>query len=263
MFQLCFLIDKAFVSSQDGAATTINYASNLFVTIASVFVVAMSNVVFPSISKNYEEGNIAYLRELLKYIITVMYSIFLPFILVTSCFGESIISLLYEKGEFTAELSHTTGILFAIYTLGVFGYVCQELLNKILYLDAKYSYTVIGTIAVVALKPLLNMFLAENGVIAVAASTAVLLSLYAVNVAIALGKVTGNYIDRQLASNLVKVTISGIGALAVYFIFRVFLPGITFGKITFFIPLLLCGAVYGAVMLGCGMLKILLKRDEA
>ena len=50
MFQLCVYIDRAFVSSTEGMASTFNYASNLFITIASVFVVAMSTVVFPSIS---------------------------------------------------------------------------------------------------------------------------------------------------------------------------------------------------------------------
>ena len=97
MFQICFMIDKAFVSSESGAATTINYASNLFVTISSVFVVAMSNVVFPSISKNYEEGKIDYVRDLIKYIITIMAAIFVPFIMTVCCFGKNIISLLYPN----------------------------------------------------------------------------------------------------------------------------------------------------------------------
>ena len=97
MFQVCFMIDKAFVSGESGAATTINYASNLFITIASVFVVAMSNVVFPSISRNYEEGRIDYVRSLLQNMIIIMFAIFVPFILTVSCFGKSVIALLYER----------------------------------------------------------------------------------------------------------------------------------------------------------------------
>jgi len=113
MFQVCFMIDKAFVSGDSGAATTINYASNLFVTIASVFVVAMSNVVFPSISRNYEEGNTEYVRSLVKYIIVVMFVIFIPFILTVSCFGNQLIAVLYERGQFTPDLTKTTAVLFA------------------------------------------------------------------------------------------------------------------------------------------------------
>ena len=259
MFQVCFIIDKAFVSSDTGAASTINYASNLFITIASVFVVAMSNVVFPSISKNYEEGNIEYVKSLLQNMIIIMLSIFVPFILVTSCFGTNVISLLYERGEFTKELAKTTGVLFAVYTLGAFGYVCQELFNKILYLDGKYSYTVIGTIAVIALKPLINIFAGSYGVVAIAATTTVLFTIYAVNIALAMKKVTGNYMDRALGINVLKILFAGVCAFVVFTICKIILPALTEDRILFLIPLVLCGVVYCAVLMLSGIAKVILK----
>ncbi len=263
MFQVCFMIDKAFVSGDSGAASTINYASNLFITIASVFVVAMSNVVFPSISKNYEEGNLDYVKSLLRNMIVIMLSIFVPFILVTSCFGTNIISLLYERGEFTPDLAKTTGTLFAVYTLGAFGYVCQELFNKILYLDGKYSYTVIGTILVIALKPVINIFAGDYGVVAIAATTTALFILYAVNIALAMRKVTGNYMDRELGRNVFKILVSGVSAFAVFVICKMVMPSFMTHKVLFLIPLALCGAVYCAVLLVSGIVKVILKgRNE-
>lgn len=262
MFQVCFMIDKASVSGQSGAATTINYASNLFITIASVFVVAMSNVVYPSISKNYEEGNISYVRSLLQNMIVIMLAIFIPFILTVSCFGESIIGLLYQRGEFTAELTLATANLFAIYTLGAFGYVCQELFNKILYLDGKYSYTVIGTIAVIGLKPFVNMLLSPYGAEAIALSTTVLFTLYAVNIALAMGKVTGNYMDKTLGKNVLKIILAGLLALAVYITFKVAAPDILGHRLGFIAPLILCGIVYCAVLFVSGVLKVILKSNK-
>jgi len=263
MFQVCFIIDKAFVSSDTGAASTINYASNLFITIASVFVVAMSNVVFPSISKNYEEGNIEYVKSLLQNMIIIMLSIFVPFILVTSCFGTNVISLLYERGEFTKELAKTTGVLFAVYTLGAFGYVCQELFNKILYLDGKYSYTVIGTVLIIALKPVINIFAGRYGVVAIAASTTVLFTLYALNIALAMKKVTGNYIDREFIKNVLKIVFSGVGAVGVFLLFRIIRPDILSDKILFLIPLMCCAVVYIGAMWKSGIVKIILKGKNA
>lgn len=263
MFQVCFMIDKAFVSNESGAASTINYASNLFITIASVFVVAMSNVVFPSISKNYEEGNIDYVKSLLQNMIIIMLAIFVPFILVTSCFGQNVIELLYQRGEFTADLTKTTGTLFAIYTLGAFGYVCQELFNKILYLDGKYSYTVIGTIAVVLLKPVINIFAVSYGAIAIAATTTALFSLYAVNIAFAMKKVTGNYMDAALGKNVLKILFAGSCALIVFSLFKILLPDFISDKFMFLIPLMLCGIVYCGVLWGAGTVKIILKGRNA
>ena len=263
MFQVCFMIDKAFVSGDSGAASTINYASNLFITIASVFVVAMSNVVFPSISKNYEEGNIDYVRSLMRTMIIIMLSIFVPFILVTSCFGTNVISLLYERGEFTSELAKTTGILFAVYTLGAFGYVCQELFNKILYLDGKYSYTVAGTIIVIALKPVINIFAVNYGVVAIAVTTTVLFTLYAISIALAIRKVTGNYIDRDFVKNILKIMFAGVSALAVFLMFRLVMPSVTGDRVLFLVPLSACGVVYIGILWVLGIVKIILKSKNA
>lgn len=263
MFQLCFIIDKAFVSSESGAATTINYASNLFVTIASVFVVAMSNVVFPSISKNYEEENIEYLRELIKHIVTIMFAIFLPFILTAACFGQNIIGLLYERGAFSHNLTVKTAFLFTIYSFGVFGYTCQELFNKVLFLDSKYAYTVAGTVLVVGLKPILNMLLVNHGgAFAVSITTTVLFTLYALNVALAMKKVMGNYFDAQLRNNLLKISLGGLSALAVFWAMSIFAPDLTRGKYTFILPLMMCGASYAAVLLLSGIAKTIIGRSK-
>lgn len=260
MFQICFMIDKAFVSSESGAATTINYASNLFVTISSVFVVAMSNVVFPSISKNYEEGKIDYVRDLIKYIITIMAAIFVPFIMTVCCFGKNIISLLYERGEFTSELTMSTAILFAVYTLGSLGYICQELLNKVLYLDSKYGYTVTGTILVVVLKVIINLFVADYGAIAVSLSTTVLFTLYAIAVLYGLSRVTGKYFKGELLNNLLKISFSAALAIVTYFICRQFMGNMVSHKIMFIIPLGLCAIVYIGMLYASGILKKLIKR---
>ncbi len=263
MFQVCFMIDKAFVTGESGAASTINYASNLFVTIASVFVVAMSNVVFPSISRNYEEGNIGYVKELFQYMVTIMFSIFLPFILVTVCFGENIISLLYERGSFTGELVKSTAVLFAVYTIGVFGYACQELFNKILYLDSKYSYTVAGTLGVIVLKFIVNFLIQDKGAVSIAASTTVLFVLYAVVIAVAIGKVTGNYIDKPFVKNLLKILLASIAAFIVFVVFRLTLPEVSQGKFSFILPLCLCGIVYCIVLFVSGIVKVIIKGRNA
>ena len=255
-------IHKAFVSNEGGAASTINYASNLFITIASVIVVAMSNVVFPSISKNYEEGNIDYVKSLLQNMIVIMLSIFVPFILVTVCFGTNVISLLYERGAFTPELAKTTGTLFAVYTLGAFGYVCQELFNKILYLDGKYRYTVIGTIVVVVLKPVINVFASQYGVFAIAVSTTVLFTLYALNIALAMNRVTGNYMDKALLKNVLKILLSGVGAFLVFMLFKLACPNVTEGKLSFLIPLAVCGGVYCIGLLLSGTVKVILSGSK-
>lgn len=262
MFQLVFMIDKAAVSADSGAVSTVNYASNLFVTISSVFVVAMSNVSYPSISRHFESGNTALVCKNLRYIITVLFAIFVPFILTVTCFGKDIISVLYQRGEFTKELSDTTATLFCIYTFGIFGYVCQELFNKVLYLDGKYVYTVVGTLAAIAIKPIVNTFIANGSAVAVALSTTVIFTLYALCIFFAISKAVGNYINKELILNISKIAAAGIAAFFVYFLFasvNLSLPG---GRLSFVIPLALCGVMYVLILTLSGLLKFIVKRNE-
>lgn len=276
MFQFCFLLDKIAVSGNEGASTTISYASNLFVTIASVFVVAMSSVVFPSISRNYEEGNLDYVRSLIQYIILTMFAIFVPFVLTVSCFGQNLICLLYERGEFTPDLTARTALMFTVYTLGILGYMAQELFNKVLYLGSKYSRTFGGTVVVVLVKALLTRaaqagFLNET---AVAATTTGLFTLYAVNVAVGMEKVIGRFLTREQLAKIGKVLLSGGLALAAFFVVKAVFPQLVlpnpslFGnellnKTAFLIPLLICGAVYAGAMFVLGAAKDVLARPAA
>ena len=264
MFQLCFIIDKASVSGDVGMTSTLNYASNLFVTISSVFVVAMSSVVFPAISANYEEGNIDYVRELIGYVILVMFAVFVPFLLVVTLFGEQIIGIVYEHGEFTRESTVATATAFIIYSLGILGYVAQELINKVMYLASKYIWTIAGTVAVVLAKVVLDkLFVPTYGTTFAAVSTTVLLTLYAVMAFIVLRGIVGNYLSKSVLVGIVKVLLSGGAALAVYFILKLAVPGIVTSRgIAFVIPILACGVVYITAVIALGLHRVLLKNPK-
>lgn len=275
MFQMCVYIDRAFVSGSEGMPSTFNYASNLFITISSVFAVAMSTVVFPSISKNYEEGQLDYVSELVRYIITIMAAIFLPFLLVVSFFGSDVIRLVYERGEFTAESTKAVAWMFQIYSFGLLGYVAQELFNKVLYLAGKYVYTVLGTLSVIALNVAMNFgargayplpqgggLVIGRGAFLIALGTAVLLTLYAVLVAFSLRKVIGAYWKKALLIDLLKIGFAGAAATLCYVAFQAARPDFTHGYLTFLVPLGACGVVYIVAILVTGVWKHLIKRDK-
>ena len=263
MFQLSFMIDKAALSFDSGMASSVNYATNLFITIASVFVVAMSNVSYPSLCRNYEEKNIDFVRHVLQYIITLLFAIFIPFILTVCLFGKEIISLLYQRGEFGAELTKTTATLFAVYSFGIFGYVCQELFNKVLYLGSKYKYTVGGTLIIVLAKPIINIFAVNlGGALAVAASTTIMFLIYAAGISCAMLKVVGNYLNRTLIFNILKIFLSSAVAFGVYFVLSFIVLPFAGGKIAFLFPLAACAAAYIITLTASGCVKYIIKNKD-
>lgn len=267
MFQLCIYIDRAFVSSSPGMASTFNYASNLFITISSVFIVAMSTVVFPSISKNYEEGSIEYVKDLVGYIINIMTAIFIPFILVVAFFGNDVIRLIYERGAFTSESTSAVAVIFLMYTLSILGYTTQELFNKVLYLAGKYKYTVSGTLAVIIFNVILNAVIkfalpVKAAQILTAGSTALLSTVYAIFIAVKMKDVIGNYLNRQTVTDIIKTLLCGAAAAAVYLLFNAFCPGFTHGYVTFIVPIAACGAVYIVLLTLSGVTKHIIKREK-
>ncbi len=267
MFQLCIYIDRAFVSSSPGMASTFNYASNLFITISSVFIVAMSTVVFPSISKNYEEGRLDYVKDLVGYIINIMTAIFIPFILVVAFFGSDVIRLIYERGAFTSESTSAVAVIFLMYTLSILGYTTQELFNKVLYLSGEYKYTVSGTLAVIISNVILNAGIklwAPKGAAEVmtAGATALLSTLYAVFIAVKMRDAIGNYLNKQTVGDIVKTVLCGAAAVAIYLLFNAFSPGFTHGYVTFLVPIAACGAVYIVLLALSGVMGHIIKREK-
>jgi len=187
-------------------------------------------------------------------------AIIVPFILVAVVFGTDIMSVLYERGEFTRELTEQTATLFVIYTFGVFGYICQELFNKLLYLDSRYKIPVIGSIVIMVAKPIINYFLADYGVVPIALTTTALFTVYAVVIAIAITKVTGNYATREFGKNMLKIIVAGAAALAVWFVFHLTGFDPIGGRFGFILPLAACGVTYIAVIVVSGLYKYLLPK---
>lgn len=257
MFQLCFIIDKAFVNYEPGMVAVTTYASQLFITFSGVFVVALSSVVFPAISQNYEHGEMDYVRSLIGYIIKITMSIFIFYLIAVCFFGEDIIALIYERGEFTREATVKVAEAFVIYSFGIFGYLAQNLLNKVLYLAGRYKMTVAGTVVTVALKIALDVFaLPRFGANFAAVTTTALLSLYALFVALCLRKVIGSFITSELLRCGVKIIFSAALSISGIWAALRFAPnGILPQKTAFFVPLLAGCGVYAVSMWLTGVIK--------
>ena len=260
MFQLCFIIDKMCVSGEEGMVATVTYASNLFVTFSGVFVVAMSSVVFPAISQNYEHGEMKYVRELIGYIIKILMSVFAFYLIAVVFFGQDLIALLYERENFTHESTVAVAHAFVIYSFGIFGYLAQNILNKVLYIAGRYKMTVMGTIVTVFLKIVIDFFavprLGEN---AAAVSTTVLLTLYAVFVAFELKRVIGSFVNRELMYTIAKIALSAFLCILGAMLVQMFLPAAFMPEKLSFIPkALITLLVYAAAMWKSGVIKDLL-----
>lgn len=259
VFQFLFMIDKSFASVNEGYPAAIHYASTLFSTVSSIFLVAMSAVFFPSLTKAMKENNTEKTNGLIRYAITFSFAIFIPFLVIVGIYHRDIITLLYLRGEFTVESVNLVAPAFWIYSLCVFAFMTQELLFKIFYAKGKYAVTVLSAIGLLIANIVCNI-LFQGSFFGIAGSTAAVCVIFAVFMFILLTKESGGLLNSQFIKNILIIVASSLVFLVIHLIFQHTI-GYT-GKIMFVIPVIIGGVIYLEILYSTKILKQLLSSKE-
>lgn len=259
VFQFLFIIDKSFASINEGFPSAIHYASNLFTTVSSVFLVAMSAIFFPSLTKAVKENNPEKTNGLIRYSLTFLFAIFIPFLMIVAIYHRDIITLLYQRGEFTVESVNLVAPAFLLYSLCVFGFMTQELLFKIFYTKGKYMITVISAVGILVANMICNYFF-RHSFYAIVGSTAGVCIVFSVVMFILLLKESPGIINRKFLKNILMILIASVVFLLSHLVFQNTV-GYT-NKIMFAIPVIIGGVIYLAILFATNILKQLLLSKE-
>lgn len=260
VFQLLFIIDKSFASSNPGFPSAIHYASTLFTTVSSIFLVAMSAVFFPSITRAMKDNNTAFINRLIRYALTFMFAIFVPFLVIVSIYHRDIIILLYQRGEFTMESVNLVAPAFLLYAFCVFGYITQELLFKIFYAKGKYKLTVISGVSILILNVLCNVIF-RNSLWGIVGSTTGICIVFALVMFYWLSKETKGFINRNFIKNICIILMTSFVFVIMHLLFQQ-----TVGyqhKMMFVVPTAIGAAIYLIVLYKTNILKLIFTAKES
>ncbi len=260
LLQLCLIIDRSFATHlEPGTTAALAFGSNLFVTITSIFIVAMSTVVFPRLSQYCLDGDTAGIRSLLNNIFKILLFILLPYIVLVLVYNQEIIALVYERGAFTGKSTDMTALAFLGYSFAVVGYACQEIFNRVYYALKRFKIPMLVSMLCIGLKLLLDFWLFEtSGIIGISASTAFCLLLYAIIMALLLRREIGNFLDRSSFYFVFQLGLPVLGMMAVILGSR-YLP--LTGRFTFLIPLLASGCVYLLIAYFTSIIKSIFTKE--
>jgi len=247
LLQLCLIIDRIFATHlTEGTTAALAFGSTLFVTITSIFIVAMSSVVFPRLSAYCLELDYPRIRSLLGYIFRTLIFILLPYLILVATYNREIISLLYERGAFTADSTTMTALAFFLYSLAVPGYACQEIFNRLYYALKNFRVPMTVSMVCLALKVILDLILYKTaGIAGISLSTAFCLLLYGVIMGLMIRKNIGTLPVREIAAYTLRLLLPIAGMVAVIIGFR-FLPESS-SRLFFLLPLCCSGLVYLAL----------------
>ncbi len=243
LLQLCLIIDRTFGTHLDpGVTSALTFGGNLFMTITSIFIVAMSTVVFPRLSQYCLDGDQENIRSLLKSIFKILLFILLPYLILVIFYNREIISLVYERGAFTDKSTAMTAMAFIGYSLAVAGYACQEIFNRVYYALKKFKIPAMVSLFCLGLKLFLDYLLFETaGIIGISLSTAVCMLIYAIVMGTLLHREIGSFLGREMWVFFLQLTLPSAGMIAVV------LGGHYLqldGRYAFLLPLLVSGLVY-------------------
>ncbi len=257
IFSFLFITDKSFASYKESASSSIHYASNLFTTVSSVFVVGMSAVFFPSLTKSLAQKDDEKTASLIRYVLLFMLCIFIPFLMITSFYNREIIRLVYERGSFDSKATSVVSKAFFAYAFCIFGYISQELLFKVFYAKGKYKITVISSALVVFVNILFN-FIFKDSFNMIIYSTPVISIIFALFIFVLLGKEIKNIYNKQFFLNVLKILICAVPFPIFYFLMENLAEK---NKLMFVIPIVISAIIYFVMLYVFKILQLILKRN--
>ena len=116
-----------------GAVASLDLANNLYIILVGVFSLAITNYIFPKLSRmsagDDEKGFIDTVRTSIKAATIIVVPIMAGMMLM----AKQIISVAYERGEFTSASTATTSTALYFFSIGMIAFSINEILSKSFY----------------------------------------------------------------------------------------------------------------------------------
>lgn len=247
--QINVLVDRTIASRiTEGGISALMYARYLNDFVVAIFVLSLTTVIFPSISKLAVANDLLSIKKSLIGGITAINIIIIPATIGFVVFATPIVQLVYKRGAFdVTALTLTSSALF-FYSIGMLGASLRIVLSKFFFsLEDTKTPNLTAVVAVVInifLNIILSRYLGIGG-LALATSIAAIVStglmfislrkkigpfgmkqisisflkiLFASLIMGGLAKLSVNYLTTSLSQNLSLLIAIGIGAISYFMI---------------------------------------------
>ena len=216
-------VNKRYASSSSGGGPALDYANRFYIIVVGVFVFAITNYIFPALSKKIGSGDMDGFAEIVTSSMRVMLLIIAPVMVGMALVSDDVIRLVYGRGQFTDYSVKLTSSALQFYTFGMLAYGVNEILNKCFYSMKKPKIpmlsSVCGIITTVVVSSL-SVKVWKLGVSGLAMSSAVATLVVAIILIVCLENKV-KFINKELFYHFIKVVLSVLGmAVAVLVVSR-------------------------------------------
>ncbi len=158
--QVYLISDRYFLTQVDkGGIAALNYSMNIFLLPITIISVALSTALFPSFSKSFVENNINQIKEKLSIFFSLDLYLFIPISFLFIFFGDLLIRLLFQRGQFSAGDSLLTYETLKYFSISLVFFSCYAILNKLMYSLQLIKPLLVVTLIGCSIKILFNFIL--------------------------------------------------------------------------------------------------------
>lgn len=153
---ISLFVNKRYASAISGGGPALDYANRFYIIVVGVFVLAITNYIFPALSKkagvNDEQG----FSEILVQSVRVMFMIIAPIMVGMVLLSEEIIMIVYGRGQFDAYSIELTASALRFFSFGMIAYGINEIFNKCFYSMKNAKIPMIASVIGIAVSVVLS-----------------------------------------------------------------------------------------------------------
>lgn len=266
------LVSTRLASGMDESAlSALEYAYKLYIVISGVFTYAIGNIIFPELSRASTEKDGEEFKNIIVKAIKLLSFILIPLTLGIIIYRQDIVSIMYERGEFTRLSTIKTSGVLLYYALGMIGAGIVEIMNKSFYAKQDTKTPLYIGIFVIITNVILSIMLGNtslkyNGL---ALATSITTLINAMALIFMANKNNIKIITKDLIVYMIKIFLLAFLMAEIVIIINLMLSNVLFGGIIKDIVRILIGAVIGVIsyfiltmLFDANELKGLLKKDK-
>ena len=168
------LVSIQFASAIPGGAAGMNLAKGLFIMIAGIFVLSVTNVIFPEMSRLSATGEREKLGQVVSSSMQTLLFLLIPMTVGLKVLATPLIRLLYEYRAFDAASTALTSSALFFLCLGMVGYGVQNVLIRAFYAEKNGKVPMISGLLSIGTNLVLCLLLVNvMGLAGVALATAI------------------------------------------------------------------------------------------
>lgn len=132
--QINTIVDRTIASTLiEGSISALNYATKLNQFVMGMFIVSISSVVYPMLSRLSSENNKEKFNQSIRTSINTVTLLVIPISVGAIILANPIVKLLFQRGEFDERATKMTAVALIFYSIGMIGFGLRDILGKVFY----------------------------------------------------------------------------------------------------------------------------------